>query len=55
MAIFVALGTSTDAGIKNLEAMSTRHKRAVESAEHSGGKVLPSLALLGRDDYLVIL
>ena len=55
MAIFVALGTSTDAGIKNLEAMSTRHKRAVERAEQRGGKVLASYALLGQYEYLVIL
>jgi len=55
MAIFVALGTMTEQGIRNLEAMSVRHKRAVERAEQRGAKILASYALLGQYDYLVIL
>jgi uncharacterized protein with GYD domain len=55
MAVYVALGTITDDGIKNLEAMSIRHKRAVERAQQRGGKILASYALLGRYDYLVLL
>ncbi len=55
MAIFVALGTVTENGIRNLEAMSTRHKRAVERAEQRGAKVLASYALFGQYDYLVVL
>lgn len=55
MAVFVALGTATNEGIRNLEAMSVRHKRAVERAEKRGGKVLASYALLGQYDYLVVL
>ncbi len=55
MAVFVALGTITEDGIKNLEAMSARHKRAVERAEQRGGKILASYALLGQYDYLVLL
>jgi len=55
MAVFVALGTITEDGIKNLEAMSARHKRAVDRAEQRGGKILASYALLGQYDYLVLL
>ncbi|MBA7559865.1 Glutamine synthetase and cystathionine beta-lyase binding protein [subsurface metagenome] len=55
MAIFVALGNVTDDGIRNLEAMGIRHKRAVERAEKQGAKVIGSYALLGQYDYLVIL
>ena len=55
MAVFVALGTATCDGIRNLEALSARHKRAVERAEQRGGKVLASYALLGQYDYLVVL
>ena len=55
MAIFVALGKMTDEGIRNLEAMGVRHKRAIERAEERGAKVLASYALLGQYDYLVIL
>lgn len=55
MAIFVALGTVTENGIRNLEAMSARHKRAVERAEQRGAKVLASYALFGQYDYMVIL
>ncbi len=55
MAIFVALGTVTENGIRNLEAMSARHKRAVERAEQRGAKVLASYALFGQYDYLVVL
>jgi len=55
MPIFVALGTITDDGIKNLEAMGARHKRAVERAEQRGGKILGSYALMGQYDYLVLL
>ncbi len=55
MAIFVALGTVTDDGIRNLEAMSARHKRATERAEQRGAKILASYALFGQYDYLVVL
>ena len=55
MAVFVALGTVTENGIRNVEALSARHKRAVERAEQRGGKVLASYALLGQYDYLVVL
>jgi len=55
MPIFIGLGTMTDDGIRNLEAMSLRHKRAVEKAEQRGAKVLSSYALMGQYDYLVIL
>jgi uncharacterized protein with GYD domain len=55
MAVFVALGTATDDGIRNLEAMSARHKRAILRAEERGAKVLASYALFGQYDYLVVL
>ena len=55
MPIFVALGTMTDEGIKNLESMTARHKQAVERAEQRGAKILASYALLGQYDYLVVL
>ncbi len=55
MAIFVALGTATNEGLRNLEALSARHKRAIERAEQRGAKVLASYALFGQYDYLVIL
>ena len=55
MPIFAALGTITDAGIQNLEAMAARHKRAVERSEQQGCKIIASYALMGRYDYLVIL
>ena len=55
MPIFVGLGSLTEQGLRNLEAMGTRHKRAVESAEKRGVKVLGSYALLGQYDFLVIL
>ena len=55
MPIFVALGKSTETGMRNLEAFAVRHDRAVQRAEESGGKVLGSYALLGHYDYLVIL
>ena len=55
MPIFAALGTLTEQGLKNLEAMDLRHKKAVEAAEKRGAKVLASYALLGRYDFLVIL
>jgi uncharacterized protein with GYD domain len=55
MAVFVALGTATDDGIRNLEAMGVRHKRAIERAEERGAKVLAGYALFGQYDYLVVL
>ncbi len=55
MPIFVALGTITDEGLKNLEAMPARHKQAVKRAEQRGAKILASYALLGQYDYLVVL
>ena len=55
MPIFVGLGRLTDQGLKNLEAMTARHKQAVKRAEQRGAKVLGSYALLGQYDYLVIL
>ena len=55
MAIFAALGNLTEQGLRNLEAMGTRHKRAVENAEKRGAKVLASYALVGQYDFLVIL
>ena len=55
MPIFVALGTITDEGLKNLEAMTARHKQAVKRAEQRGAKVLASYALLGQYDYMVVL
>ncbi len=55
MPIFAALGTLTEQGLRNLEAMGTRHKRAVERAQERGAKVLASYALLGQYDFLVIL
>ncbi len=55
MPIFVGLGTVTDEGIRNLEAMKVRHQQAVERAEKQGVKVIGSYALLGQYDYLVIL
>ncbi len=55
MPIFVALGTITDEGLKNLEAMPARHKQAVKHAEQRGAKILASYALLGQYDYLVVL
>ncbi|MCK5576770.1 MAG: GYD domain-containing protein [Dehalococcoidales bacterium] len=55
MATFVALGNLTEQGLKNLEALDIRHKKAVENAEKRGGKILASYALLGPYDFLVIL
>jgi uncharacterized protein with GYD domain len=55
MAIFAALGNLTEQGLRNLEAMGVRHKRAVENAEERGAKVLASYALVGQYDFLVIL
>lgn len=55
MATFVALGNLTEQGLRNMEAMGVRHKRAVESAEKRGAKVLASYALVGQYDFLVIL
>ncbi len=55
MPFFVALGRSTDDGMKNIEAFAPRHKKAVERAEASGVKVLASYALAGHYDYLVLL
>jgi uncharacterized protein with GYD domain len=55
MPIFAALGTLTEQGLMNLEAMPERHKRAVEHAEERGAKVLASYALVGQYDFLVVL
>jgi len=55
MPIFAALGTLTERGLRNLEAMGARHKKAVETAEKRGAKILDSYALLGQYDFLVIL
>jgi len=55
MPVFTALGTLTEQGLRNLEAMSIRHKRAVERAEERGAKILASYALIGQYDFLVIL
>ncbi|GAI16049.1 unnamed protein product [marine sediment metagenome] len=49
------MGTLTEQGLRNLEAMSIRHKRAVERAEERGAKILASYALIGQYDFLVIL
>ena len=55
MPTFAALGSLTEQGLKNLEALSSRHKRAVEHAEERGAKILASYALVGQYDFLVIL
>ncbi len=55
MPIFTALGRLTEQGLRNMEAMGTRHKRAVERAQARGAKILASYALLGQYDFLVIL
>ncbi len=55
MPVFVGLGKLTEQGLKNLEEMGARHKRAVERAQERGAKVLASYALLGQYDFLVIL
>jgi uncharacterized protein with GYD domain len=56
MAIFVALGTATEAGrSRTLENLAVRHARAVARAEDAGARVLASYALLGPYDYLTLL
>ena len=55
MAIFVALGRSTDEGLKHLGGFAQRHEQAVKRAESLGGKVLTSYALMGEYDFRVIL
>jgi len=55
MPIFAALGKLTEQGLRNLEALGLRHKRALERAEERGAKILGSYALLGQYDFLVIL
>ena len=55
MATFVALGNLTEQGLRNLEALDIRHKKAVENAEKGGAKIMASYALLGQYDFLVIL
>ena len=55
MPVFVGLGKLTEQGLKNLEEMGPRHKRAVERAEGRGVKIVGSYALLGQYDFLVIL
>jgi len=54
MPIFAALGTLTEQGLRNLEALGARHERAVKHAEERGAKILASYAL-GQYDFLVIL
>jgi len=55
MPIFAALGNLTEQGLRNLEALGIRHKRAVKRAEERGAKILASYALVGQYDFLVIL
>jgi uncharacterized protein with GYD domain len=55
MALFIALGRSTDDGLRNIADLTTRHNAAVERVEAAGVKVLGSYAVMGRYDYVVIL
>lgn len=55
MAIFVALGKTTDDGIRQMDNLSFRHEHAKERVEQAGGKIICSYALLGQYDYLVVL
>lgn len=55
MAVFAALGKSTEEGIRHLENLGARHRAAAQRVEKAGGKLLASYALLGHYDYLVIL
>jgi len=55
MATFIALGRSTEEGLKNIVALTERHNAAVKRVEAAGVKVLGSYAAIGRYDYVVIL
>ncbi len=55
MALFIALGRSTDEGLRNIADLTARHNAAVERVEEAGVKVLGSYAVMGRYDYVVIL
>ena len=55
MATFIALGRSTDEGLKNIADLTTRHNAAVQRVEAAGVKVLGSYAVMGRYDYVVSL
>ena len=55
MALFIALGRSTDEGLKNFADMTARHNAAIERVEAAGVKVHGSYAVMGRYDYVVIL
>jgi len=55
MATFIALGRSTDEGLKNIVALTERHNAAVKRVEAAGVKVVGSYAVMGRYDYVVIL
>ena len=55
MATFVALGRTTDDGMRQMDNLAFRHEHAKERVEEAGGKVVCSYALLGRYDYLVVL
>ena len=55
MPVFAALGILTEQGLRNLDAMNIRHKRAVEHAEEHGAKIMASYALVGQYDFLVLL
>lgn len=55
MPVYVALGKSTDEGLKNLTAVADRHQQAVKRAEALGGKVIGSYAVMGHYDFVVVL
>ena len=55
MAIFAALGRLTEQGLKNIDAIGPRHKKAAERAEEQGVQIVGSYALMGLYDFLVIL
>ncbi len=55
MPVFIALGTATDSGIKDLDSLTARHEGARRRARDLGGRVLDSYATLGRYDFVVIL
>ena len=55
MATYVALGKATAEGLRHMDDLNARHRRAVERAEAAGGKVIASYALGGPYDYLVVL
>ena len=51
MPVFIALGTATDSGIKDLDSLTARHEGARRRARDLGGRVLDSYATLGRYDF----